>query len=296
MRTILTILVLLLVAPSAGAWNGAGHRLVAAVAWRQMSPPARENVVRLLERHPDYPKWTAKADGDPGYTAFLEASTWADDIRKDRRFFDEGDEPTPPFPGMPDTARHRNWHYIDRFPDGKVREGELDSRIEHLIRRLGEPRTPAPERTHALAWLIHLVGDIHQPLHVGSRDDEGGNRFQIENPFNPRQPFTNLHAWWDDLPGPPWLRGARLERAADGLMAAYPRPPRQGTVALWERESRELSREAVYPTATGSLLPIITEEFRIRSRGIADRRLTEAGYRLGRLLEGIFGQVPRETE
>lgn len=296
MKTILAALAFLLAASPVQAWNAAGHRLVAAIAWRQMSPPAREAAAELLRRHPDYPKWTAKAAEAPDYAAFLEASTWADDIRKDPRFFDDNGTPTPLFPGMPDTARHKEWHYVDRFPDGKVRKGELDVRIEKLGRRLGDPGAPAVERTYALTWLIHLVGDIHQPLHVGSRDDEGGNDFEIENPYNPRRPFTNLHAWWDDLPGPPWLRGPRLEQAADGLMAAHPRPPRQGTVALWERESRELSLETVYPSAAGSLLPIVTEEFRIRSRGIANRRLVEAGYRLGRLLEGILGRVPRETE
>ena len=62
----------------------------------------------------------------------------------------------------------------------------------------------------ALPWLLHLVADIHQPLHVGLDGDEGGNKVEIENPFNKRLPFTNVHTYWDDLPGPPWLRGKRL--------------------------------------------------------------------------------------
>lgn len=297
MRRILTALTLLLTIFPAWAWNAAGHRLVAAVAWRQMSPLAQERAVKLLARHPDYSKWAVRAGDTPGYAAFLGASTWPDDIRKDPRFFDEEhDAPTPPFPGMADTARHKHWHYVDRFPDGRVREGELDRQIERLTRRLRDPATAAQERTYALPWLIHLLADIHQPLHVGSRDDEGGNRFELENPFNPRLPFTNLHTWWDDLPGPPWLRGHRLEEAADALLAAHPKPPRQGNVALWEKESRELSREAVYPPTVGSLLPTVTADFQARCQGIADQRLAEAGYRLGHLLEGIFGRVPRETE
>ncbi|HZX30936.1 MAG TPA: S1/P1 nuclease [Rhodocyclaceae bacterium] len=293
-RILIALLALAAVSP-AWAWNAAGHRLVAAVAWRQMSPAARQQVAALLERHPDYPKWTAKAKEDPGYAAFLEASTWSDDIRKDPRFYDDGREtPAPVFAGMPDTARHKSWHYVDVV--GNERRGELDDQLEHLLRRLRSRTVPAEERTYALPWVIHLVADIHQPLHVGSRDDEGGNRFEIENPLNPRLPFTNLHTWWDDLPGPPWLRGERLEKAADALLAAYPKPPRQGGVSQWEKESRELSRDAAYPTSTGSLLPAITGEFQTESRATAERRLAEAGYRLGRALESIFGRVSRETE
>ncbi|MGE5489808.1 MAG: S1/P1 nuclease [Actinomycetota bacterium] len=297
MKRILIALLALAATFPAWAWNAAGHRLVAAVAWRQMSPAARQQVAALLESHPDYPKWTAKAKEEPGYAAFLEASTWPDDIRKDPRFYDDASEtPTPAFAGMPDTARHKSWHYVDIIGEGKERHGELDQQLERLLRRLRNPTVPAVERTYALPWVIHLVADIHQPLHVGTRDDEGGNRFEIENPLNPRLPFTNLHTWWDDLPGPPWLRGERLERATDTILAAHPKPPRQGGVGLWEKESRDLSREAAYPIAAGSLLPTITEEFQSQSRAIADRRLAEAGYRLGRTLETIFGRVSRETE
>lgn len=293
-RILIAILALAATSP-AWAWNAAGHRLVAAVAWRQMSPAARQQVVALLENHPDYPKWIAKAKEGLGYTAFLQASTWPDDIRKDPRFYDDDREtPAPPFVGMPDTARHKSWHYVDAV--GNERRGELDGQLERLLRRLRSRTVPAEERTYALPWVIHLVADIHQPLHVGSRDDEGGNRFEIENPLNPRLPFTNLHTWWDDLPGPPWLRGERLEKAADALLAAYPEPPRQGGVSQWEKESRELSRDAAYPVATGSLLPTVTKEFQAESRVIADRRLAEAGYRLGQALESIFGRVSRETE
>lgn len=262
-----------------------------------MSPATQQRVAALLQQHPDYPKWIAKAGDAPEYWAFLEASTWADDIRNDPRFYDERlGAPTPPLPGLADTARHKHWHYVDLEPDGHIRDGELDRRLDELIREIRAPAKRHAEKIFALPWLIHLMGDIHQPLHVGSRDDEGGNRFEIENPFNARLPFTNLHTWWDDLPGPPWLRGARLEKAADTLLAAHPEAPLQGNVTLWREESRKISRDQAYPDTSGSLLPVITAEFRAQSRDIGNRRLTAAGYRLGRLLEEIFGKVSRETE
>jgi len=294
--TLLLSLLLVGVTLPALAWNGAGHRLVAAMAWRQMTPGAREAVTELLAQHPDQRRWPGKTDSDPGYTAFLAASTWPDDIRNDPRFYDEDRETaTPALPGLADTARHKTWHYVDFDDDGRRRAGELDRQIDRLALLLRDRHSRPGERTYALPWLIHLVADIHQPLHVGSRDDEGGNRVAIENPLNPRFPFTNLHAWWDDLPGPPWLRGKRLEQVAEALLATHPLPQDQGDVVTWLDESRSLSRRQVYPDAAGDAPATITLAFRDQSRRIANDRLAAAGYRLGRLLESIFAGVPRET-
>lgn len=297
MKRCLTALALALLASSALAWNSAGHRLVAAIAWRRMPAAAQQAAAGLLRQHPDYPKWIAKAGEPPDYAAFLAAATWPDDIRDDPRFYDEtSQKPTPPLPGLVETARHPRWHFVDFDGEGRVRAGELDRQLDRLIERLRDPQATAEEKAYALPWVIHLVGDIHQPLHVGSRDDEGGNRFEVEDPFNPRLPVVRLHTWWDDLPGPPWLRGARLEKAADALLAAYPQPPLQGDVALWREESRRLGQDSAYPPAAGDILPVITAEFRERSRALAEQRLSAAGYRLGRLLAAVLGRVPRGTE
>ena len=279
------------------AWNAAGHRLVAAIAWRQMSPEARQTAGQLLAQHPDWAKWTARSKAEAAdYQAFLEAAPWADSLRNDPRFYDEGEEsPTPPLPGLSDTARHKHWHYVDVDGEGHRAEGEIDLQIERLSRLLKSPGQAPASRTHALAWLIHLVGDIHQPLHVGRHEDEGGNRVEIEDPFTSRRPFTNLHSWWDDLPGPPWLRGPRLEAEADRLLAGQPKP-RQGNPGQWREESGRLARDAAYPTERGSLTPVVSADFRQEARAIADRRLSEAGYRLGHLLNRLLGAVSRETE
>lgn len=296
LRRCLLPLAVLMCALPAWAWNGAGHRLVAAIAWRQMTPAAQEKAADLLARHPDYEQWTVKSGDSPAYAAFLGAATWADEIRHDRRFYDEAREaPTPPFPGMPDTARHKSWHFVDIDAAGEVRDGEIDRQIGRLGKQLAQPFTRRSDKAVALVWLIHLVADIHQPLHVGSRDDAGGNDFAIEDPFNPRRPFTNLHAWWDDLPGPPWLRGPRLEEIAELLIADFP-PPAPGGVGLWLRESLEISRGLAYPEAAGSLLPTVDDAFLAQSRAIANRRLVAAGYRLGWLLnEALSARASRGT-
>ena len=291
----LALLPLLLAPAVAQAWNAAGHRLTAFIAWQQLSPAGREAVAELLAAHPDHPRWTTRARSVDPAALLAEAATWPDDIRGDPRFHDEGSEtPTPPVPGLPDTRRHRRWHYVDLGPDGVPAAGELDRRIGELARTLGSRGRPT-EHAWALPWLVHLVGDIHQPLHVGHAGDSGGNEVEIEDPFNPRKPFTSLHAWWDELPGPPWLRGRRLEQRASRLLAQYP-PPVPGTIETWRAESHNLLASA-YPQRPGSLLPLTDEDFRRRSRDIADRRIVEAGYRLGWLLKAtLAARVPRETK
>jgi hypothetical protein len=284
----------LLLSLPAGAWNGAGHRLVAVIAWQQMSAPTRAYVSAALADHPDHARWLERAGGHDAAAIFAEAATWADSIRNDPRYHDAGrGQPTPLVAGRFDSRRQRHWHYVDVDAAGRPVKGELDRQIERLRRLLGTTGDPA-EITYALPWLAHLVADIHQPLHVGRRDDEGGTRVTIKNPFDRRQSLTTLHAYWDDLPGRSSLRGRRLLREAARLLAAH-RPPAQGNVDLWREESRSLHAIA-YPQQAGSLLPIIDEPFQRTARATAERRLSEAGYRLGRLLEQALRQrVSRET-
>ena len=88
----------------AHAWNAAGHRLVAIIAWQQLSPPGQRFFAATLARHPDYPRWVEKARSSEAIDLFAEASTWPDDIRHDPRFYDPGRDPaTPPCP----LSRHR---------------------------------------------------------------------------------------------------------------------------------------------------------------------------------------------
>ncbi|HRH12830.1 MAG TPA: S1/P1 nuclease [Azonexus sp.] len=295
MRPYLIALLFLLFSPLAAAWNAAGHRLVAVIAWQQLSPANRDFVTQALGRHPDHERWVSKARSVESGKIFAEAATWPDDIRNDPRFHDEGgNDRTPPLPGLPDTARHKNWHYVDVDDQGRPVRGEVDRQIERLVRLL-RSTAKNDEISYALPWLMHLVADIHQPLHTGRADDEGGTAVEIENPFNKRLPFSSLHIYWDDLPGPPWLRGQRLEDKARRLIAEYP-APRQDTVDLWRDESHRMLASA-YPDAVGSLLPIITEEFNGRAHAIAERRIVDAGYRLGRLLQAtISARVSRETQ
>jgi len=294
MRQILLALLFFSLPAPASAWNAAGHRLVAVIAWQQLSPPAQDAITQILADHPDYQRWADKSRSTKGIDIFAEASTWPDDIRHDPRFYDENREAaTPALPGLPDTARHKRWHYVDLDAAGKPEAGELDRQIERLGKLLAASRNPA-DGAYALPWLAHLVADIHQPLHVGRHGDEGGNKVDIENPLNKRHPLSTLHSYWDDLPGPPWLRGKRLAQNAARLLDRHPAPT-QGNVRQWRDESHRLLAGA-YPPSGGSRPAQISEDFHRHSRDLAERRIVDAGYRLGGLLERIFGQrVPRET-
>lgn len=303
----------LLLAQPAWAWNGAGHRLVACVAWQRLGAAEQRAVGALLRQHPDAARWQRHA-GDHGAhtarTAFIEASTWPDDIRRDRRFYSAGiDAPTPTLPGFPDMERRADWHYVNYpLPDaaaagatmpmatvapGAAISGRIEPALAELAQTLATGATPRAERSYALPWLIHLVADAHQPLHAATRVDGHGGIERggplVVSPFRRRQPQTSLHAYWDDLPGPPWLRGERLEAECRALAAAAEATPvASATPAQWLRESWQLARDHGYPP-DDEAVPTISAEFDAQARKIARQRLAQAGVRLADLLRGLPG-------
>ena len=290
------------------AWNGAGHRLVACIAWDQLAESQRDELAQLLRGHPDYARWQRRAGeyaNDGERAAFIEASTWPDEIRQDKRFYSAGiDVPTPTLPGFPDMERRRNWHGVSyplptgdaaqQRPDTAV-SGRLDQALVSQARVLGAADATRAERSYALPWLIHLVGDAHQPLHTSVRLDANGEvdarDRSVINPYNPRKNTASLHAYWDDLPGPPWLRGERLDAACRALADAYPRPA-PSAPTQWLDESWQLARSSGYPPGD-EMPPMISAEFNGQAREIARRRVAQAGYRLAELLRELLGSVAR---
>ena len=299
LRAFLIFALVLLPPIPALAWNSAGHRLVAAIAWDQLDAHSRSEISQLLREHPDYERWIKKAgNDDPGRIAFIEASTWPDEIRKDNRFHnDDNGQTTPTLPGFPDMERHRNWHYVNNplgAPHRQAISGLLDKQLPVLENIIGSPAEPGFKRSYALPWLIHLTGDAHQPLHTSTRlNAEGqwdklGNGLNVINPFNPRKTASTLHAYWDDLPGPPWLRGARLNDASQALITLYPRQ-KTSSSAQWIEESWQIAKQSAYPPGNDKV-PTISEEFYEKTKEITNRRIAQAGYRLADLLENLLHQ------
>lgn len=303
---------LLLAAPPALAWNAAGHRLSAAIAWRSMAPATRSELARLLADHPDYRRWVAKAaPGQAAYQAFLAASTWPDDIKRDRRFHEDREKPTAKLRGFPDMARHRRWHYADHDLESGARlgRGELDVQLVRLRDVLADRRQPRHDRAYALSWVVHLVGDAHQPLHLISRrdaeaHDAGGNDVWVRPPLGKKRRSISLHAYWDGLAGSAALRGKALEARADALLTSAPPRAAGGaapglgnlTVAAWAVEARQLAQRLVY-AGIDRFSAEIDLAYQQRAERAAEERITLAGQRLAELLDTALtgGAVSRGT-
>ena len=299
-RRLTSVIAALLLALPATAWNYSGHQIIAEIAYERLTPQARARVDQMIRDHPDYKDiFTKGAPLDPAARArysFVQAAPWPDLLRGDMRFYDEASpdaHPTPLLPGFPDMMRHLTWHYFDKGISGDgtpVIEQPPPHLMTELPRLLAEIATSdSRQAAYDLPWLEHLVGDVHQPLHLTSRflksqpkGDAGGNFVFVE-------PNRNLHSLWDDAAAPRDLSYDDIVRYAREITADYPpvNPPSLDPIA-WAAESLEQDKSAVYTFGleTGSkehplILPPLYEQ---RAKNIARQRVALAGYRLAEVL------------
>lgn len=284
-------------AGNALAWNSAGHRLSAAIAWQHLDEKTRSSVTELLRQHPDWHHWIARSHNDDpdllAEDAFIEASTWADEWRRltPREPETRSAAPTPPGLAIDDGHAHADWHYLNRPIDTRGHlgrgstGGSLDTALDDLSALLATPDQLDSRRARALVWLIHLCGDAHQPLHTVTHlqtdgsDDGGGNGLLIHDPENPRLDQQSLHAWWDDRPGPPWLRGQKLAVEAQRLDADSPTVPHRSPQE-WIRESQQLARREAYRNLNGTPPITLSPEYRDTAQRLAEHQIATAGRRL----------------
>ena len=236
---------------SAGAWGARGHRLAANLAFERLTPQARASVERLLAL-------------EPGAT-LASISTWADETRS------------------PSTAA---WHYVNIPRDADCHYDEardcpggqcVIAAIERQRRVLASAASEA-EKLRALKYAVHLVPDVHQPLHAGYADDRGGNKFQL-------QAFgrgTNLHALWDTGIIENWPGGQPALLA--GLQSSKSLKDDATGPARWAEEScRVVSAPGFYPDqrkvggSYGAAWDLVLQD-----------RLSAAAQRLARLLNETF--------
>lgn len=246
----------------AQAWSAFGHRLVALLAQDQLSAPARAELDALLAREPG---------ADIGTIA-----SWPDEIRSQ-----PGYEHTGPF------------HYVN-FKDGTCRyvaardcpQGAcIVAALPHYEAVLADRSQPAARRLEALKFLVHLVGDVHQPFHAGNRDDRGGNRFQVRV----GKQGTNLHGVWDYHV----LNSAGLnlyayhKRLAPRVAAT---PTGSMDVVDWAEDSCALlDNEQLYPRRPGRL----PAGYLTHKRPVAESQIVLAAARLAAVLEAAL--VPAHT-
>jgi len=261
MRRLIALITLLLATGPALGWSKQGHQLVGELAERELTPAAREQVRLLLEGEPE--------------PTLAGVSVWADEIRAE---------------GTELGRRSRPWHYINfdregcdyqparECPDGNCIIGAINAQAKVL----GDAGRPLQERREALKFVVHFIGDAHQPMHAGFRADRGGNSFQVRY----LNEGSNLHGIWDY-----WLlRSAELDNAAyvERLLAtpapADPTLDADNPAAEWTLEScRLIDSAAIYPPKRR-----INTAYLDKHRPLAEQRIRLAGSRLARVINAAL--------
>lgn len=256
--SVIPVLVVLLALPSAAlAWGPTGHRVVGAIAEAHLSAEARTRVAELL-----------------GTDSLPRVGTWADEIRSD-----------------PAWARVETWHYVN-IGDGETYEnskksetGDVLEAIGRLSKLLADPATPRGERVDALKLLVHFVGDIHQPLHVGRAEDRGGNDILVLWQNEP----SNLHTVWDSgMIDATHLSYTELANFLDHVEPEQQKAWLAGGPAEWAKESISL-RPQVYDLGDRKL----GNKYVYRNWPTVEVRMAQAGIRLAALLEKLLGATPQ---
>jgi hypothetical protein len=302
-------------------WDAVSHRAMAALAYDRLRPATRARVDALLRAHPDLAQLGQGVDVASATGVrelFMRASVWPDRIRNDARFYREtvrNVEPTPLLPGFPTMARRDGWHYLlrafstDGTPAIALEAPHAASVMPRLADELADASAPASVRAYNLSWIIHIVGDLHQPLHGTSRatrerpnGDAGGNAVFVRL-WPDRPDSANLHGVWDGWVGRA-ERGVRVDEIARTLGEDLPdagvahelRIPEgealAATVLGWADESATLAQYVVYawPETEGAGPPLLSAEYQAQGEAIARQRLALAAYRLAALLEARLGR------
>lgn len=296
-------LVLCALAGKASAWNDRGHMIVAAIAYDRLKPEVKARVDGLLRQNPEYASWTSGvAKARVKRVAFMRAATWPDFIKSAPGYENDGNRPKGPDAsrntGYDDRLQHRYWHYID-IPfstDGTPLEYPPEpnalTQIAAFEEVLASPVQSDALKSYDLVWLIHLVGDVHQPLHATSRftkdlphGDEGGNRVLL----CARPCRGELHSFWDDILGTSRSPDSAL-RAANGLGLAPPKGADDLREGDWIAESVALAKSAVYasPIGPGAGPYQMTPGYRKSAKLAAEGRVALAGARLAGVLNNVL--------
>ena len=296
----------LMLAPGAKAWGCRGHETVATLAEKHLTPQAKQALLALLTANPIDPQ-LKRYCGQRGLDPFVDSATWADDER--------GRDPS--------TAP---WHFIDiplSVTQGSAMAfcgngGCALSAITEQLAILKDKSAPAAKRAAALRFIIHFVGDLHQPLHGSTNADRGGNcvpvKYFTRNPHAHNNSYTpNLHHVWDTEIPESQMLGADPAEFADSLDAAF-----EGSFAGWQQGGMQLevwaweSHDHAAETAYGAFSPPIPVEpnvpvnsctdnnnigqrmlhkhlvigpaYQDQAASVAEERLAQAGIRLAMIL------------
>lgn len=305
------VLLLLLPSTSLFAWSYGGHMTVAYIAYKNLTPKTRAKVDALLKLNPMYKTWTTNVPAaQQPLVAFVYAATWPDCIKQTTCAPgytsdgpDNGDTP----PGNPTDAQnigykdhlmHKYWHFEDLpYEAGAAGKPSKDPNVVTEIQLLTAALSAKKLKgikSYDIAWLEHLVGDVHQPLHATSRftknhpDGDAGGNFVA---FCVKPCRDELHAYWDGLLGAK-LSIKTISATGDQLLAeSKPDGTDVTDPTVWANESFELAKSAVYVTPISDdndpdvkISPRPDDAYAAKVKEIARARVLLAGYRLANLL------------
>jgi hypothetical protein len=243
--------------PPAFGWGEEGHRLIVRIAESRVTPAVMAQIQATL---------------NPG-ESLEDLASWADEIRQTR----------------PETA---NWHFVDIPINSTGLDMNRDcpqgncviSKIEDFESQWQNPALSRASRREALLFLVHFVGDLHQPLHCANNNDRGGNDVPVEFLGS----HTNLHALWDvglfrTLPGEDELLATLEQGITPDRAAAW----WSGSPEQWAGESFTLSQTTAYgilPTvASGETVPL-DSRYGMMAQPVVEEQLEKAGFRLAAIL------------
>ncbi len=303
--------------PSYG-WFSTGHKVIAFIAWEDLSQKTRSAITAVLKQHPRYEKdLLASASADESTeqqarTVFAAAATWPDVIRS-------LDHP------MHAAYAHPAWHYIDipfategqpanEKPSAGPGPHNLIEALDQCTADLKDGSKSDAEKAVDLCWVEHLIGDVHQPLHTASwfspkfpEGDQGGNAETVLKTPPYSDSAERLHLVWDGLPGDFASEDfASFEAAGLRADGRYSRASLKDLLAVsdpmaWAKESHQLAVDDAYldgnlKTATarrgrdsaGGAAPGLPPGYLEKAEHVAMHQLSLAGYRLADVLNGLF--------
>ena len=278
------VLALFLFQTTVFAWGDTGHMTVAQIAFNNLDTQAKKNRAKQLAR---------LIRLDTGRYEFVTSGCWMDDIRSFPMF-----EPI------------KDWHFITQMlivNNAVPRRDPPPVNAVEVIKFLGGKLAGRDEdlkKAFYLAELIHLVGDIHQPLHTATRftpgrpgGDTGGNLFFLAA----SAPRPNLHSYWDaagglfafkDLGHPLTTADrTRLINFANGITTEFPKSSMTSEInqldpAVWAREGFDIVEDDVYEGITENGVP--NSAYQTKTQRISKRRIALAGYRLAAALNRVL--------
>ncbi|MGC6421306.1 MAG: S1/P1 nuclease [Flavobacteriaceae bacterium] len=238
----------------AADWGQTGHRVVGAIADAHLTRTARKQINQLLD----------------GQSLAL-VSTYADEIKSDSLY-----------------DAYKPWHYINiPFTEtyagqATSTKGDLAQGITYCLKQLKNPRNPKEARAFYLKLLVHLVGDLHQPLHIGKSEDRGGNRFWVK--WFGRK--SNLHRVWDSqLIDSYQMSYSEITQNRASLSHTQIENIQKGSIANWIQETRQITFDIYAHTQKDQNLGY---GYRYRYMNIVREQLQKGGLRLAALLNTIF--------